>query len=219
MEAISDMSPAMREHTVKKAVAPLQMIFWGGLLLIFDFNLFWVTNGEGFKFDLLNDVLASIMIAVGVSRLSALPVHDGYAQMMRFVKVVSVLAVLDAFRDQFIMQWPLIVYLALSVFGLVTLAAMVVFCIAMRRFCENANLPHAARSWSMTTTLFVVIYILPLAPFYIITALALLTGTGFDGALGVAMLLILPVFAIPLIHLFVSTSRMKRAAETVVAVY
>ena len=219
MQAISDMSPAMREHTVKKAVAPLQLIFWGGLLLIFDFNLFWLEGASGFKLDLLNDVLATILIAVGVSRLSALPVHDGYASMMRFVKVVSVLGVLDAFRDQFIRPWPLIFYLGLSVFGLFTLAAMVVFCIAMRRFCENANLPDASRSWSTTTTLFVVIYLLPLGPLYVITVLTTIAGTSFDLNIGAAMLLVLPIFAIPLIHLFISTSRMKRAAEAVVGVY
>lgn len=207
----------MNEHAVKQAITPLRMIFWGGLLCIFDFNFSQTTNGRGFKFDILNDALGAILIAVGVFRLSAAPVHSRYATVMKFVQVVSVLAVLDATRDHFIMPMPQAVYFILNLFGLVTLVAIVTFCVAMRWFCEEANLLEASRSWSVTTALFAIIYLLPLGLLYIITALTIVTGKSFNINLGPAGLLLLPVFAIPLIHLFVSTSRVKRDAETVLA--
>jgi len=208
----------MNEQAVKRAITPLRMIFWGGLLCVFDFNFSQTTNGQGFKFDVLNDALGTLLIAIGVFRLSAAPVHGRYATAMKFVRVVSVLAVLDAIRDHFITPLPPAVYVVLNLFGLVTLVAIVTFCVAMRWFCEEAHLPEASRSWRVTTVLFVVIYVVPLGLLYVITALAMASGTSFNIDLGPAGLLLLPVFAIPLIHLFVSTSRMKRAAAAVAVV-
>lgn len=172
-------------------------------------------NGQGLKFDVLSDLLGTILIAVGVFRLSAFPVHDRYATAMKFVQVISVLAVLDAIRDHFIMPLHPVVQLVLSLYGLITLAAIVGFCIAMRWFCEATNLLEASRSWSTTTRLFVMIYLVPLGLFYVIAAGRIASGTSFDLNPGPADLVCLPVFVIPFIHLFMSTSRMKRAAETV----
>jgi hypothetical protein len=203
----------IKEHTVNRAITPLRLIFWGGLLCIFDFTLGETTNGQGFKFDVLSDLLGTILITVGVFRLSACPVHDRYASRMKFVKIVSVLAVLDAIQDHFVPPLLSLGHLSFNLFGLLTLAAIVIFCIAMRWFCETNNLNGAARSWSTTTVLFVTIYLIPLGLFYILGSLASLSGASFDLNLGPVLLLVLPVFAVPLIHLFISTSRMKRAAE------
>lgn len=204
----------MDEHFVKQAVTPLRLIFWGGLLCIFDFTFSQTTNGQGFKFDILNDAVGTILIAVGVFRLAEIPVHSRYATVMKFLRVVSVLAVLEAILDHFIISLPLAFYFALNLFGLVTLAAIVAFCVAMRWFCVAAHLGQAARSWNVTTALFVVIYVIPLGLFYLAAAAAIVTGKSFNIDLGPAGLILLPVFAIPLVHLFISTSRMKRGAET-----
>ena len=205
----------MTQLPVKQAIAPLRMIFWGGLLCIFDFNISQTTNGQGFKFDILNDALGTALIAFGVFSLASAPVHRRYASVMTFVLVVSVLAVLDALRDHLIVPLPSPIYMLLNLFNLACLAAIVAFCVAMRWYCEEAKLPHAAASWSVTTILFVVIYLLPLGLLYLAGMFAMLTGTSFNFNLGPAGLLLLPVFAIPMIHLFVSTSRMSRAAEAV----
>lgn len=204
----------MDEYSVKRAVTPLRLIFWGGLLCIFDFTFSQTTNGQGFKFDILNDAVGTILIAVGVFRLAEIPVHSRYATVMKFLRVVSVLAVLEAILDHFIISLPPAFYFALNLFGLVTLAAIVAFCVAMRWFCEAAHLGEAARSWNVTTALFVIIYLIPLGLFYLAAAAAIVTGKSFNIDLGPAGLILLPVFAIPLVHLFVSTSRMKRGAET-----
>lgn len=223
------MNTTMDEHTVNQAITPLRLIFWGALLCVFDFNLSETTNGQGFTFDVLSDVVGTIMIAVGVFRLSALPVHDRYASAtqrdpyasagqrsryagaMKFVLVVSILAVVDALQAHF--TPPLLPLVLLNLWGLLNLAAIVTFCIAMRWFCEAAHLDRASRSWSTTTKLFVCIYLIPLGLVYIVGILALAARAHFDIDLGPAALIVLPIFAIPLIHLFMSTSRMKRAAE------
>jgi hypothetical protein len=189
------------------------MIFWGGLLCVFDISFSQTTNGNGFTFDILNDALGTILIAVGVFRLAAIGVHSRYTNVMGFVQIVSILAVLNAIRAQFITPLPDAVQIALNLFAVITLVAIVAFCVAMRWFSEEADLPEATRSWSVTVTLFVVIYLVPLGSLYIMGAVAIASGTTFNIELGPAGLLLLAVFAIPLIHLFVSTSRMKRAAE------
>jgi len=203
----------MNEYTLRRAITALRMIFWGGLLCIFDITYSQTTNGRGFKFDILNDVLGTVLIAIGVFWLGAMPVHSRYKTIMKFVQVGAILAVLDAILDQFIMPLPPAVSMILSLIGLVTLVAIVSFCVAMRWFCEEAHLFEASRSWLVTTVLFVVIYLIPLGLLRVIIVLATASGKSFNINLGPEGLLLLPIRVIPRIHLFISTSRMKLAIE------
>ena len=93
------------------------------------------------------------------------------------------------------------------------LIAVLVFCVAMRWLSTEADLETAARSWTTTIWLVTLIYLIPLGFFYIAATVALVTGTSFNINLGPAGLLLLPVFCLPLIHLFISTSRMRSEAE------
>jgi hypothetical protein len=195
-----------------EAVTPLRLIFWGGLLCIFDITFSHTQNGYGFKFDILNDALGVLLILIGVVKLAKFTVDDRYDWAMRFVIVVTVVALLDAIRAHFIMPLPDAVSFALSVFGVVRMATVVVFCVAMGWLCQSRRLPESAASWRVTTWLFVLVYLLPLGLFYVAACYAIATRTSFNLNLGPAGLLLLPVFALPIIHLFVSTSRMKREA-------
>lgn len=207
----------MDVDSVTRAITPLRMIFWGGLLCIFDITVTAKTNGSGFKFDFLDDTLGAILILVGVFRLSAIEVHKRYVTRMRFIKIVSVLAVFNTIRAHFIMSLPTEVEAAINLFGFVTMLATVTFCVAMRWFCEEAGLSGAARSWKVTTLLFVLIYLFPMGLFHLAAIVAVVSGQSFNFNLGPAGLLLLPVFVVPIVHLFVSTSRMKRGAETMVS--
>jgi hypothetical protein len=207
----------MKLNVIKAAILPLRFIFWGGLLCVLDFSFSSTVNGSGFKFDVLNDAVGAACIAWGTFKLAPAQVHDRYARVMTFVKIVAALAVLDAIREHFITPYiPPIVGFLVNVFGLVVLAATVAFCIAMRWFCENADLQQAAASWRFTTLLFVFIYVLPLGLFHIAGCIAILTDASFHFDLGPAGLLLLPLFLWPVVHLFISTSRMKRAAAAYV---
>ncbi len=203
----------MTPDSVRQAITPLRMVFWGGILCVFDFTITSTQNGHGFKFDFLNDALGTFLIALGVSRLSGMSVHDRYAGAMRFVQIISVVAVLDAIREHFVMPLPPAASFLLSVLGFIYLVAVIVFCVAMRWFCEQARLHQSVASWRLTTVLFVVIYLVPLGLFYLAAAWAIATSNSFHINLGEGALLALPVFAIPLIHLFISTSRMQHEAE------
>lgn len=205
----------MDVDSVTRAITPLRMIFWGGLLCIFEIS--WTIRGSGFKYSLLNDTLGAVLIMVGVFKLSAIAVQDRFVTLMRFVKVVSVLVVLNTIRAHFIMPLPPLVVAAVNLFGLVTQVAIVAFCVAMRWFCEEAGLSWPAESWKFTTKLFIIIYLFPLGLLQLAGLVAVISGQSSNVNLGPAGLLLLPVFVVPLVHLFVSTSRMKRGAETIVS--
>jgi hypothetical protein len=207
----------MTPHTVRQAVTPLRLVFWGGILCVFDVSFTQSTTvagvTHGFRFDFLNDAVGAILIAAGVYRLGTFPVSGRYSAVMKFALVVSLLAIADAIRGHFIMPIPPAVQVADQVFGLVVLVTTIAFCIAMRWFCEAADLVEPARSWRVTTWLFVGIYLVPVGLLYLISIWSNLTGYPVNLNFGAAAVVLLPLFALPLVHLFISTSRMKRAAE------
>jgi hypothetical protein len=196
------------KHPIARAAGPLRMIFWGGLLCIFDVNL----KSGGFKFDVLNDFLGMILITVGVFRLAGLDDTPSYRRGMRFVQVVSVIATIKTLLGHFTFDVHPLWSIGWTLFALVTLAAIVLFCFTMRLLCRIHSLEGPERSWRTTAVLFIVLFLFPLGGFYLASLAAMLAEKSFNLNLGPAGLLLLLVFVIPLIHLFVSTSRMRRAA-------
>jgi hypothetical protein len=194
----------LSSHDIRRTITPLRMIFWGGLICVFDFNI----N----HFDLFNDLVGTLMIAWGVFKLGGLEIHEFYSKAMLFVKIVVVLSCLAALLEQFRYRNSDFLATLLSLLGVAEVIAIAVFCVAMRCLCIEAELGASARSWKTTKLLFTIIYLIPLGLFYCAAAVAIVTGESFNIQLGPAGLLLLPVFFVPLIHLFVSTSRMNNEA-------
>jgi len=205
--ANSEFAPSA-EHPLRRAITPLRLVFWGGMLLVSDVTV----SSDGFKFDVLDDTVGAILITIGVYRLAAIPVSPRYDRMLAFVRVVCILAIFDTALDHFIFNMPEPLAFALSLLAFVELVATVCFCVAMRWASQVHGLVRSARSWRVTMLLYVLVYPLPLGTFYLITAAAIATNQSFHIDLGPVGLLLLPVFAAPIVHLFVSTSRMKREA-------
>ncbi len=192
------------EPEIHRAITPLRMVFWGGLIVVFDFSI----NG----FDLINDVIGMILIAIGVFQLASFDVGPRYRGFMTFARIMAIVGVIGSLLSQVGgLRGELGILLMLV--GLAELVATILFCVAMRLLSERYGLAQAAQSWRTTTLLFVLIYLIPLGGFYLIALGAILAGESFHINLGPAGLLLLPIFFVPLVHLFVSTSRMKRAAQ------
>lgn len=198
-------------HTTVKA---LRLIFWGGLICIFDFTITSTVNGEGWKLDIINDLVGMIMITWGVRQLCGMSVQPSYQTAIYLVLAVSVLSCLEALHAHWIYDVPPLISFLLSVHGVLSMAAIVVFCVAMRWLCREFGLARAEESWKITTWLFVGIYLIPLGFFHGSAAITIATERSFNINLGPVGLLLIPVFCIPLVHLFVSTSRMKNDAES-----
>lgn len=208
--------PSVDSEGIRKSVTPLRLVFWGALICIIDITFSQTVNGEGFKIDVLDDTVGAILIAVGVFRLGRIVVDNAYATWMTFVKSMAVVVVIETFFDHFIMRLPEGIGLIKNLLGLAELAAIVVFCWCMRRLCQVSGLSQAAGSWKVTIILFAVVFVAPLALLYLLYLaglVAIVSGKSFNVNLGPGGLLLIPVFIVPVVHLFMSTSRMKRAAE------
>lgn len=198
---------SLEPHDIKRAITPLRLVFWGGIVCVFDFRF----NG----FDILNDILGAILITCGVFGLANLSVNGPYRRAMLFVKIASLLAIAQAIYAHLDVETPRPVVLLLHLYGIVKMLATVVFCMAMRQLCIAAGLTKSEQSWKTTTILFAVIYLVPWSLLHCVWIICLITGATFNFRLGPEVLLILFVFLIPLVHLFISTSRMRREAESV----
>lgn len=197
----------LQTYDIKRIVTALRLIFWGGIICVLDFKY----NG----FDIINDVIGAIMIAWAVSRLSNLDVHRHYRTAMLFVKIISILCIAQAVNAHFHYRVPALMSFVMHLFGIAKMLATVVFCVAMRWLCIAAGLSRSEESWKVTTILFGVIYLIPLGLLHFVCIVCLITGKSFNFNMGLAALLLLLVFFVPLIHLFISTSRMKTEAASI----
>lgn len=174
-----------------------------------DFHISSTSNGEGWRFDFLNDFAGMVTITWAVFRLSRIEVEPRYAIAMGFLKIVAVLGCVKALHGHLIYDTPLLISLLINLQGFLAMAATVIFCVAMQWLSRHAGLERSARSWKVTTILFIVIYLIPLGLFYLASLVATATGESFSINLGMGGLLLVPIFLIPLVHFFVSTSRMR----------
>jgi len=197
----------LQTYDIKRIVTALRLIFWGGIICVFDFKI----NG----FDIINDVIGAIMIAWAVSRLSNLDVHRHYRIAMLFVKIISILCITEAIIAHFNYRITGPIAFAMHLFGIAKMLATVVFCVAMRWLCIAAGLSRSEKSCKITAILFGVIYLIPWGLLHFVWIVCLITGKRFSFNIGPAALLILFVFIVPLIHLFISTSRMKTEAASI----
>jgi hypothetical protein len=195
---------------VQTAIRPLRWISIGGIFWIVDITL---TFNRGFRLDILDDTIGTLLITFGVFRLAAIPVGGHYRAVMNFVKVVAIASVVETAMKHFVFVPSTGLAVVLNILGLSQLAATILFCLAMNWFCMEAGMPQVARTWRITFVLFCVIYALPLGFAYFASFVAMTGGTSFHANVGPWALLLLPVFLLPVVFLFVSTSRMRRAAE------
>jgi len=198
---------ALQTYDIKRIVTALRLIFWGGIICVLDFKY----NG----FDIINDVIGAIMIAWGVFRLSNLGVHRHYHVAMLFVMIISILYIAEAIIAHFHYRIPGPIAFVMHFYGIAKMLATVVFCVAMLWLCIAAGLPRSEKSWKITMILFGAIYLIPWGLLHFVWIVCLITGKRFSFNIGPAALLILLVFIVPLIHLFISTSRMKTEAASI----
>jgi hypothetical protein len=206
------MSLAPRD--ILTTITPLRLIFWGCLLCLIDVHSNWYLDGEVWKIDIVSDVIGALLIVWGVFRLSMLRVSGWYSAAMCFVLMVAGLAVPIALHDHFVYDQPQWISGALQLAPVVSLIATVVFCMAMRRLCAAAGLAKSERSWKTTTLLIACINLIPLGLFYAAGAIATLRGETPAFQMPPSIALALIVLVIPVVHFFLSSSRMAREAES-----
>ncbi|MBN2584183.1 MAG: hypothetical protein JXL80_14065 [Planctomycetes bacterium] len=203
-EVVGEAPPMIGPATVRQAIKPLGWIFMGALVYGIDFR---INN-----FDLMNDAIGMIFIACGIFRLSDIRVHDRYRRVMAAVKAVSFAALAAAVTQTFLWNQPQLIGGLLSLVGLAGSAAAILFCVAMRWLCQEANLLKPWRSWTVTLVLMTICTLAYFGTAGIATA-ARVTGGSFQPYV-VPLAIVTAVLAVAaLIHILISVSRMKKAAE------
>ena len=205
---------SLSNRDIQATILPLRLIFWGGLICIFDVTFSQTVNGVGWKIDIFNDFVGMLMITWSVFRLGRIRFSDRYRTAMLFVQIIAVLSCISALHDHLIYDIHPLVSLLLSILGMLSMLALVVFCLAMVWLCREAVLLRSEKSWRITLLLFVFIYLIPLGLFHFAAVIAFVADFSIYIDLGPAGLLLLPVFCIPIVFVFISTSRMKTDAES-----
>jgi hypothetical protein len=212
---------------VAEIITPLRLVFWGALIYILHFNVGFSSGRSSFQIDILNDVIGGILITLGVFRLGNVRVNATYGLTMGFVKLFAFLSIPMAVLAHFSVplesvEGSLLVLLEVAVrlLGIANLAATVAFCVAMRWLSASRQLALSEASWQTTTLLFLIVHAIPLCFFNLLGIATLALSDPFhvrfepEPALLLVLVPMLLLGAlIPVIHFFVSTSRMRREAE------
>lgn len=202
---------------IKQTILPLRLIFWGGLLCVFDLTISETVSHSGriisgIRFDFLNDFVGMLMITYGVNRLAHCRLALDYQRSMQFILICCLLNCLTALAWHFILQ-PIAIYsVLLGGLGLATLVSTVLFCNCMENLSIEYQLTKAALSWRKTRLLVILLWVIPLGILYLSGVYATISGEAFNLDLGVLTLPVLLGMVVPLVYLFVSTSRMQREA-------
>ena len=177
--------------------------------MIFRFSQ--VSGSEGFKFDIVSDVIGMLLIAWGLGQLQPLVFDLHYARLMRFCRIVAVISIIEAVVDHAIFPWPVPFRAAYAIWSLVSLFAVYRFCSAMRIFCFSAGAFDTERTWATSERYILWLALLPGAVTNVLSLLATSAPPRqFSGLapLGVAVVI---AAAIALIHLLMSISRTRNA--------
>lgn len=213
MQTFSPQSTSSHQLGAEIARQALGRVFWGTLICVLDFHFSSTVNGSGFRFDVLNDVIGTVLIAWGIGQLAPLLAAPDYTQIMRFCYVVAVIAVLDAMREHIITPWPPPLRMVFIMFGFVSLIAVYCFCGAMRTFCLAGLLLEPAESWNFSRLLFLILNLIPGGILAGLSLLAAASGNRAHFNIGpIAIVLVIAAF-VPLIHILISIWRTRRALE------
>jgi hypothetical protein len=204
--------------SIHQAIAPLRLIFWGGLLCVLDFSISTTTTIDGqmtsgFKFDFLNDFLGMLLVTLGIYRLMQFELDGSYGGNMMVVFAVALINCLIAFMDHFVFDTPMPPALLLTLFSIATLVATILFCTAMHQLASAYGLWRSSESWLLTRLLVIAIWVIPFGLLNLLMLGTLLSGRSFHFNIGWLMALVLLAMLVPLVHLFISTSIMKNEAE------
>jgi len=191
----------------KQIVKALRQMFWGGIIIILDVNF----GG----FDIVVDALGVLLIVLGVYSLARQEGGAIFQRKMRIVKPLVLVFMYVSFVE--LLPLPQVARHWLGIVFVPWLVAIYLFCTAMRAFCEHHTLSRSSKSWNMTSVLVLFIYVIPLSIAYIGVWVGgtFLQGQGefsfnANAAEYPQILIFLIVGVAPLIHLFISTSRIKR---------
>jgi len=184
------------------------------IIVVLDINYFQTTNGTGFKFDLISDLVGSIIVYVGVIRISKYEVLDfSYRYKMRFVIFAASSQILLSIFDFAIHSMPGFMTSINNLLSILMHCAFIVFCITMATFSEERALGTSRIRWGIARRLFLWLNLITTGVYAILNELyslgnnpsySLVTVGGFG------LVLVFIMMFIPLIYFLTTIHQMKK---------
>ncbi len=195
-------------------IRSLRLIFWGMLICIIDITLTVQSGRQGFRFDIINDVIGMIMITAGVVALRRLEVHTRYHRALTLVRDIGLVGCVYAVLEHFFYPPPDFMRVIASILGLLNLLAILIFTFSMGWLCRAAGLARSEGHWRVNCQLWIFFHLIPLGLHYMVSILGV-AGHSWRSNFewGGIVLLMIAILCVPLIHLFISTSRMDQEAK------
>lgn len=158
-------------------IKSLNLIFWGVLIIIFDFSYTSTTNGVGIKFDFINDFLGSIIVFIGIVNISKMELLDvSFKKKMNYCVLAAIFQILFAISDFFIYQTLDVINTLTNLMNLMIDWALVVFAGSMIILSTKIGLNASLRRWKIVKKLFFWINFLPFAILIVFSEIMTLTN-------------------------------------------
>lgn len=218
---------------------PLLAASFALVFLAIDARIWWTSTvhgpggwtERGWSFDLVPDVIGALIAIIALPRIARVMPSPGWRTAMHLITVIMFAGLIVAIADHWRPGGELDVKRRLL--AVAELISLSVFIVGMHAFCSHHRLTGAARSWTVTLILTLVIWVLPALARHLAHLAIDLQVAGPNGlavelvnvripqldivsaaamaiiALAVGVLIML----LPLIHFIMSASRTRRAVR------
>mmetsp|Transcript_28549 Transcript_28549/g.93277 ORF Transcript_28549/g.93277 Transcript_28549/m.93277 type:complete len:211 (+) Transcript_28549:58-690(+) len=140
----------------------LNLIFWGVIIILLDFHYSQTTNGVGFKFDFIPDILGAIMIFLGVFSISGSVIaNPSFLRNMRFVVLGALIQIVLSIDDFFIYHESVFISSVREIASILISISIVLFSSAMIVLSDEKSLKKSSINWRIARRLFLWLYIVP----------------------------------------------------------
>lgn len=199
-------------------VKNLNLIFWGILIVIFDLTISSTLNGIGFKFDFINDLVGSVMIFMGLYKISKIELlKTSFNSKMNYCLIASGFHIVYSISNFFIYPVSDYVDTLKNVINLFIDWGLVSFAGAMIILTRETALKTSLNRWIIAKKLFFWIYFLPFVILNLITEILFYTKKyhfSWSSELGlkesVGSILIIALLLVPIIYGLFTIHIMKK---------
>lgn len=209
MNHLGQAASSVQRRVLERATSSARLISLGFLLWTLDIRIAVHLGGSSWSWDLLNDALGMVLCTLGLLALASLNSEPRFRGTMAALSLVcafaALLALLESLRPRTVEDLAP----AVPILRWIGAGAIAAFCVTVSRFCRAEAAETAAQSWILTLVLF---YLATTgAP--IVLEIATPSTARPDMPLGhplATTLLVGALQCVPVVHSFVSTSRMRR---------
>lgn len=197
----------------------LNLIFWGIVFILIDISFSETRNGEGYRIDIINDLVGAFMVFRGFDRIAKSNLFYQRERLLRGIYYATGLQMLLSATTFFVIQKPEWLSLLEGFVNLYIVWGLIEFAYAMHILSNNIFLPKSRDRWKVSQRLLYRIYFIPMFVLEVLAVISHLVNVPelrlrYDfGSEIVNLALAITLFAmvfVPLIHSLWSIYMMRK---------